>query len=111
MNMSIKSLVILAVILLFLVACSKGKITGGVVTDTTTKDVKLQVSGCQDSDEGKVAKNRGVVKIVQDGRTSQKMDECFNGILVEYYCDKAGIKSENVNCASSGKKCYAGACN
>lgn len=108
--MRTKSLVILAVILLFLAACSKGKITGGVVSDTTNKDVKLQVNGCQDSDDGKVAKNRGIVKYVQDGKTSQKMDECFNDILVEYYCDKSGIKSENVNCANSGKKCYAGAC-
>lgn len=65
---------------------------------------------CQENDDGKNPQKRSVVKLINDEKIVNRMDECYNNILVEYYCDKGKISSVNINCESQGSRCYAGAC-
>lgn len=65
---------------------------------------------CEEDDNGVNAEKRAVVKFVNDEKIMNRLDECHADILVEYSCGNNKIESTNINCASSGLKCYAGAC-
>ncbi len=111
--MQIKSLVILLiVVLLFVAACSRGKITGGAVVDTTQKESSSDYN-CQDDDNGQDPKKRAVVKLINNGEVTKRIDQCYKNILVEYYCDKDEIKNVNFNCVNKELNtgiCDAGKC-
>jgi len=85
-------------------------ILGLVLVYFTVRSSKASNFLCEDDDNGKNSKKRAVVKFVNDEKIINRMDQCYSNILVEYYCDKGGIESENVNCAAQGLRCYAGAC-
>ena len=115
-----KKIILALFCLLFVVACTSSPsgystIEGTVIQDDGTAivdgvktNIDITTVYCADTDGGRNEDVRGIISGVKsNGEIYRQMDECFGGILLEYFCDGVEVKSENVRCNTP---CYFGEC-
>lgn len=92
-------------LLIILAACEMGNsaITSHVVAEVQP----LPKVTCTDSDEGIKPGIPGDVKGMTENEEYSFEDDCYQDVLVEFYCENGMPESKNVKCQNG---CRSGAC-